>query len=64
MSSVLQLPVSLMLQLFAEVPSCLGALLVCLFSGFPGCSWGSPAQAQDPVAVVVSVFLLAGIPRL
>lgn len=41
MSSILQLHLLLMLQLFAEVPSCPGALLVCLFAGFSGCS-GSP----------------------
>lgn len=61
MSSVLQLPVSLMLQLFAEVPSCPGALLVCLFSGFPGCSGGPQPRLKTLLPWWCRCFSLLGL---
>lgn len=61
MSSVLQLPLSLMLQLFAEVPSCPGALLVCLFSGFPGCSGGPQPRLKTPLPWWCRCFSLLGL---
>lgn len=49
MSSTLQLQWSLMLQLFADIPSCPGALLVC-FLGFQGFQavLGVPSPGSGP----------------